>query len=574
MKKSLPTLFAVAVMTQVFFAATAGPVDLSRAESIAQQFVSAGKAAFKAGAGNTLRLAHEAKSVDGLTDYYVFNRGDGGGFVVVSGDDRLNPIPGYSESGSFDVDAMPENVQWWFSEYQRQMQFLRDNPKVKAREKVELADVVTPLLTTLWSQGRPYNDMCPIAPAYDDPYLYYGGRAATGCVATAMAQVMNYWQWPKRGMGSFGYDCDVNYYNSESDLNDYRTDHLSVDYSQSVYQWDLMMNDYIYMPFEDGTYYIMIKDKNGRTNFDFDGEYSNAVAKLMSDVGISVEMGYGASGSGADSYNVYKALYNYFGYLVEYAYRDDMNSPMWDESMRRDLNAGRPIYYSGNGQNGGHAFVLDGYDNEGRFHVNWGWGGGYNGYYESLSLNPQDYDFNNSQQKIVGWPYKPFSSVPESGKTIDFGTVPMDSASFKTIMLYGTYLTEKVIVSISGEDAWNFQTEMFTIQPDEVNGEEGYALEVVYFPPEQGTHTATLTLTTQGKDLHGNPIEPITFTLRGRLGDVFDVNLDGEINIADVNMEASMILSGVTDSLVGDVNMDGEINIADLNAIIDAILSM
>ena len=150
----------------------------------------------------------------------------------------------------------------------------------------------------------------------------------------------------------------------------------------------------------------------------------------------------------------------------------------------------------------------------------------------------------------------------------------MDSASFKTIMLYGTYLTEKVVVNITGEDAWNFQTEIFTIQPDELNGEEGYALEIVYFPPEQGSHTAQLTLTTQGKDLHGNPIEPITFTLKGRLGDVFDVNLDGEINIADVNMEASMILSGVTDSLVGDVNMDGEINIADLNAIIDAILSM
>ncbi len=571
MKKSLLTLLVVAVMAQAFFTATAEPVGLSKAESIAYQFVSSGKAMFKAGAGNTLRLAHEAKSVDGLTDYYVFNRGDGGGFVVVSGDDRLQPIPGYSESGSFDADALPENVQWWFSEYQRQMQFLRDNPKVKARKKVELDNVVAPLLTTKWSQGRPYNDMCPVAPSNNDPYLYYGGRAATGCVATAMTQVMNYWQWPKRGQGSHGYDCDVNYYNSEAGVNDYRTEHLSVDFSQSVYQWDLMMDEYMYI-YDPNESVIMIKDKNGRLHIDYDGAYSNAVAKLMSDAGVSVDMGYGADGSGADSYKVYTALYNYFGYLVLYDSRDDFPDDMWDESMRIALDAGRPIYYSGSGQNGGHAFVLDGYDNEERFHVNWGWGGSCDGYYESLSLNPEHYSFNSSQSKVTCWPYKPFTSLPENGKTIDFGTIPMDSASVRTIMLYGTYLDDRVMVNISGADAWNFQTEVYAIQPAELNGEEGYALEIVYFPPEQGSHTAQLTLTPQGKDLHGNPIEPICFTLKGRLGDVYDVNLDGEVNLADVNAALGLVLTGAADSLVGDVNTDGEITIADVNALIDFVL--
>ena len=282
--------------------------------------------------------------------------------------------------------------------------------------------------------------------------------------------------------------------------------------------------------------------------------------------------------SGADSYGVYKALYYYFGYLVDYASRDvmpgdDFGDAAWDISLRWKLAQGIPIYYSGSGQNGGHAFVLDGYDNEGRFHVNWGWGGSFDGYFETLSLNPANYQFNTFQAMVTGEPYRPLTSLPENGKTLDFGIVPMDSAVFKTVMLYGTYLDDRLVVDISGKDAIHFQTEVYSIPSTEVNDEEGYALEIVYFPATQGSHTAQLTLTPQGNDIHGNPIEPIRLTLKGRLGDVCDVNLDGEVNIADVNMETSLILSGVSDSIVGDVNLDGEINIADINAIIDVILS-
>ena len=573
MRKVLSTLLSAVVTALIPVTAHAEHVSLSKAESIARQFVSAKTATFKAGSGNSLQLAHQALSIDGVSDYYVFNRGNDGGFIVVSGDDRVQPVSGYCDHGSFDFDKLPENVKWWFSEYQRQMQFLRDNPNVKARKKVELDDVVAPLLTTKWNQCRPYNDMCPVAPAKGDPYLFYGGHAATGCVATAMAQVMNYWKWPKHGQGSHGYDCDVKYYNSELGTEDSRTEYLSVDFSQSVYQWDLMMDDYMFMLEEDDSLIILIKDHNGEYHIDFDGTYGNAVAKLMSDVGISVDMGYGSSGSGADSYNVYKALYNYFGYLVEYKSRDDYYEVMWDESMRSDLDAGRPIYYSGSGQAGGHAFVLDGYDNEGRFHVNWGWGGSCDGYYESLALNPESYSFNTTQRKVTCMPYKPFTSIPENGQTIDFGIISMDSSSVRTIMLYGTYLDDNVIVNISGKDAWCFQTDVFTIRQIDLNGDEGYPLEVVYYSTDQGTHTAQLTLTPQGRDIHGNPIEPICFTLKGRLGEVYDVNLDGEVNIADINALLNLVLTGAEDSLVGDVNMDGEINIADINTLIDVILA-
>jgi hypothetical protein len=573
MEKSLSSVVAVLLLVTVSLTAQSEPVSFAQAQRVARQFVLSGKGKFVSPSGNALVLAHEAKSVEGITDYYVFNHGDDGGFVVVSGDDRVAPIAGYCEKGSFDVDDLPENVEWWFREYQRQMQFLRDNPKVKARKKVTLNRAIAPLLTTHWSQCRPYNDMCPVAPAYDDPFLFYGGRACTGCVATATAQVMKYWEWPKRGTGTHSYSCDVSFFNAEKGAFDIRTDDLSVDFEQSAYDWELMRDEYLYGFDDNNELFVYVIDDNGRYVPDYDGTYGNAVAKLMSDVGIAVDMGYGSSGSGADSYNVYKVLYYNFGYLVRYASRDESGEG-WDEFLRAELDAGHPLYYSGSGSEGGHAFVLDGYDQEGLFHVNWGWGGSCDGYYESLSLDPDRYHFDSHQQVITCEPYKPFTSIPENGKTIDFGIVPMDSAVFKTIMVYGQRLDSKVVVNITGKDAFNFQTEVFTIQPSELNEKDGYALEIVYFPAVEGSHTAQLTLTPQGNDLHGNPLEPICFTLRGRLGDVCDVNLDGEVNIADVNTLAGLILSSVSDSIVGDVNLDGEISIADMNALIDTILGM
>ena len=380
MEKSLSLKVAVLLLVTVSLTAQSEPVSLAQAQRVARQFVLSGKGKLVSRSRNALHLAYEAKSVHGMTDYYVFNHGDDDCFIVVSGDDRVAPIAGYCEKGSFDAHAMPCNVRWWFGEYQRQMQFLRDNPKVKVRKRVELDRTVRPLLTTRWNQCRPYNDMCPVAPASDDPFLFYGGRACTGCVATAMAQLMNYWKWPKRGMGSHSYSCDVSFFNTETGAFDTRNDNLSADFAQSVYEWELMRDEYLYGIDDNNELFVYVIDDNGRYVPDFDGTYGNAVAKLMSDVGISVEMGYGSNGSGDDSYGVYRALYNYFSYLVDYASRDDIGAMiddidydfLWDETLRAKLDAGIPIYYSAQSQKGGHAFVLDGYDNEGRFHVNWG----------------------------------------------------------------------------------------------------------------------------------------------------------------------------------------------------------
>jgi len=580
MKKTISTWLMAAVVMMLSATAQAGPVSLTQAKSIARQFVSTGRTTFKGGNAHSLRLAHEAKSPKGVTDYYVFNRGQDEGFVVVSGDDRVQPVWGYCDKGSFDLAALPDNVKWWFEEYQRQMQFLRDHPEAHGRKKVQLDHGVTPLMSSLWNQNRPFNDMCPIAPAQNDPYLYYGGRACTGCVATATSQIMYFWQWPKQGRGSHSYNCDVAYYDSEIGEASSRQETLSADFSQSIYQWDLMRDEYLYTgEFVNGVWvsYIMLMDDKGRVVIDSDGRYGNAVAKLMSDVGIAVEMEYGANGSGAVSHNVYTALRKYFGYLAGYAVRDDYHGD-WDSMLREELDNGRPIYYSGSGDKGGHAFVFDGYDNEGRFHVNWGWGGSCDGYFESLALEPYPEDdpylrFNSSQEVITSLPYKPLTSNPLSGTTIDFGIVPMDSAVLKTINLQGMYLSDNLVVDIMGPDAFNFQVETSVLYTDDLNREGGTILEVVYFPALQGTHSAQMTITPRGTDLYGQTIEPITFTLRGRMTSASDVNLDGEVNLADVNAALNLVLTGAKDAMVGDVNMDGEINIADVNTLINIVLA-
>ena len=578
MGRFLSTLLSAAVML-ISVTAQAEHISLAKAESIARQFVSDRGNSFMAGSNNALKLAHEAKSMSGVTDYYVFNRGQDGGFVVVSGDDRVLPVWGYSDKGSFDLATMPDNAKWWFGEYQRQMQFLRDHPQVKGRKKVEIDHGVAPLVESLWNQTRPYNDMCPIAPAANDPYLFYGGRACTGCVATATAQVMNYWKWPNRGRGSHSYNCDVNYYDAVAGGMVTRQETLSADFSQSEYQWGLMMDDYwYYSEFINGELfsYVMVVDENGRIVLDGDGKYGNAVAKLMSDVGIAVEMGYGSEGSGAVSRDVNKALRKYFSYLSDYAVRDDFNGD-WDAMLREELDKGHPIYYSGSGDRGGHAFVFDGYDTEGRFHVNWGWGGSSDGFFESLALEPGGSDpylrFNSYQEITTAQPYMPLISEPKSGATIDFGIVPMDSAVFKTITLCGMYLGDDLVVDISGGDAVNFQIETPVVHAQDANQEGGTTLEVVYFPAMQGSHSVNLTITPRGTDLYGAPIEPISYTLRGKMTSVSDVNLDGEVNLADVNAALNLVLTGSVDSLVGDVNMDGEINIADINALIDTVLA-
>ena len=328
-------------------------ISIEDAQEVAESFFCAKTTRSTA----SVELAYIAESQDqtGESDLYVFNN-KSGGYAIVSADERATDIlVGYSNVGKFSYENVPENMKWWLSEYVRQIDYLRANVKETDRKRSFLKAsstkiVVAPLLgNTKWNQEEPYNRLTP---------QNGNVKAATGCVATAMAQIMYYHKWPKVGVGQHTNSNDAS---------------LTVDFSQSVYQWDKMRDTY------------------GSTYTD---EEANAVAKLMYDCGIAVDMQYGHDGSssGAFSEDVAPALKTYFDYSTEITYLERNNSTTnWDDILMDELNNLRPVYYSGSDKDaGGHAFVCDGYeDKDGKylFHINWGWGGSYDGYFVSSLLD-------------------------------------------------------------------------------------------------------------------------------------------------------------------------------------------
>ncbi len=361
--KQLLTIITIAVATVLNL--NASRVDEAAARQVADQFFAAGKTRLAAHGGSaTTRLAYTAKQ----ERFYVFDRGSQGGFVVVAGDDRLPQVLGYGERGDFSVAQLPPAVKCWMDALDRQIEYLQSHGNAAPYRPAKQLTPVGPLMTTEWNQTEPYNNYCPTY-TVDSATM----RAVTGCVATATAQVMNYHQWPPVGRGSHSYHCDVD--------GKTPTD-LSADFSQSVYQWDLMLDRY---------------DANSSA------ESCDAVARLMSDVGISVDMSYGSS-SGAQESAAMMSLRRYFGYS-DRSYlltRDFFSAEEWDRILVDELSAGRPIIYTGFDDDGGHAFVFDGFDADGYYHVNWGWGGRYDGYFLASVLNPGSNSFNFMQDCIFG----------------------------------------------------------------------------------------------------------------------------------------------------------------------------
>lgn len=317
--------------------------------------------------GQRLKLVYTASCDKGEADYYVFNDTDGG-FIVAGGDELSESILAYSDEGSFDISNIPDNFRYLLSEYQRQIEFAK-NHKNKVSSYVQDArtrKTVDVLIKTKWDQGSPYNANCPKV----------GGKSTyTGCVATAMAQVMKYHSWPKTGAGSHSY------YDSESKKT------LSSDFSTHTYDWTNMANKYSSM------------SKTAQ---------KEAVALLMSDCGIGVEMGYTTSGSGAWSENITYALVKYFGYDKGAAQiiRDYTTASDWDSLLYNELANNRPVIFSGADKSYqyGHCFVCDGYNsNTNKYHFNWGWSG-QNDCYCSLSAVQidSDNDYRYLQDIIIG----------------------------------------------------------------------------------------------------------------------------------------------------------------------------
>ena len=272
--------------------------------------------------------------------YYVFNN-DAGGFVIIAGDDAVTPVLGYTSTGSFDAENLPDGLKDLLKSYERQIAALGDN-YVANQTATRAAFTGEKLLKTAeWNQGNPFNKYTP-------------NNYVTGCVATAGAIVMKHHGYPAKGTGSHSYT-----WNGKTWPANFEHD----------YDWANMPAKY-----------------DGTNDAAFDG-----VARLMSDLGVAVEMQYNKDGSGAYIGNLVTALQKYFGYskLSHLMAIEDVGAEAWNSRLREEIDANRPVLYAASDPaGGGHAFVIDGYKDE-SFSVNWGWGGYCDGFYQIGALNPE-----------------------------------------------------------------------------------------------------------------------------------------------------------------------------------------
>lgn len=305
--------------------------------------------------------------------YYAVNFTDA--FVLVAAGRNVMPVLAYSFKSRFSYPEKEENVKAWLGQYERQILFAMEQENAPTPEIMEAWDKyadpdfpdqqrsafnqLDPLLTSKWNQGKYYNELCPEDPAGP------GGRAYAGCVATAMGQVMFYFRHPETGSGEYSY------YHPDYDT-------ISANFEQTAYRWHEMVNQ--------------VTGSN------------LAVAELLFHLGVSVDMVYGPNGSGMYNHKAAYSLRNHFKYAPEtqYVFRDSTTMD-WDSLMIAHLDQRIPMYYAGWSQPHiyGHAFVVDGYQGEGFYHFNWGWGGSFDGYFYTHELTPGGSNFNLAQELII-----------------------------------------------------------------------------------------------------------------------------------------------------------------------------
>lgn len=360
MKKILLTLVAFMAMTAV----NAEPVSRQQALKQARQFMP-GKQF-----GEARSFARSDNSSD-KDPFYVFNAAGNGGYVIVSGDDRTLPILGYSETGNLDMSQLPENLRCWLEGYARQIEALGSSlqPVQRATTRAENSkSAIEPLIKTKWNQYEPYNLMCPDGGGRDWRDEGFGTNSqgvyvsssisVTGCVATAMAQIMYYYKYPANCPSIPEYTTKTNGW-------------LMNALPATTFNWEAMKLAYV----------------GSETDAS-----ATAVATLLRYCGQAVNMDYNLASAGGSQAGIYPSvLAETFGYSknIRNIYRDLYTTSAWEDKIYAELAAGRPVLYSGQSGVGGHQFIVDGYDGNGLFHMNWGWGGLSDDYYV-LSLADPD----------------------------------------------------------------------------------------------------------------------------------------------------------------------------------------
>lgn len=332
MRRQLLTIFSLLVSVLLM----AGEVTEQQALSIAQQILR----------GKTIQQqeSHRAQTV-GDGQFYVFNAEGQGGFVIVSADDRTTPVLGYADQGTLDMANLPVNARLWLEGYAKEIQALGADVQTSKKPRRVIGAPVAPLVTARWDQSAPYNNQCPKDGT---------DRSVTGCVATAMAQVMYYHKWPETAAPALaGYTTYTNKIKVAA-------------LPATTFKWDKMRDDYHYTDTDEG---------------------AAAVAELMRYCGQAVKMDYGSneSAGAVSNEDFVKMGYSKTAKLIT---RSDYSTADWEAIIYNEMSNKRPVLYSGNAGGSGHQFIIDGYDNKGLFHVNWGWGGSSDGYFVLSVLNP------------------------------------------------------------------------------------------------------------------------------------------------------------------------------------------
>jgi len=325
----------------------AGPVTKNKAAQNARQFLLDTRVDCAVKKMKMAYLSVNQENPD-RANYYVYNIGDDEGFVIVSGDDRAAAVLGYSDMGKFDFDHMPDNLRWWMQYYAEAMEYVTDSQASAPSSQSRPKDFIPPLLKTKWNQDAPYNLFCPD---------YNGRQCPTGCTATAIAQVLNYHRYPD------GETKSIPGYNS-----------------QTINKW---------MPLLPATTFEWDKMRNSYTSTSSQ-ESKEAVAKLMQYCGQLVEMDYTPDGSGASASVLASRLPQFFNYpnTIHSVSREGYSIAEWDSLLLNELRNNRPVLYTGYTTSWeGHAFVCDGYNGNGLYHINWGWGGAADGYFRISVLD-------------------------------------------------------------------------------------------------------------------------------------------------------------------------------------------
>jgi len=388
----------------------------------------------------------ESKSLiyhKGVAAYYIFNL-SGNAFVIVSADERINPVLGYSFQSNFDQENTPDCLEWLLGEYKEQIyDVVSGNLSFEHKEiteewaKYEISNgqksnqptppsllSVGPLTTTTWSQGCYYNEQCPGDNSLGTKRC---GRVPTGCVATAFSQVLKYHNHPAQGTGSNSYTSPT-----------YGT--ISANFGTTTYNWAAMPNSL--------------------------SASTPEVAKLLFHAGVSINMGYTANSSAAYTTAVRAALVNKFKYAntAQYIYKSSYTNVQWENTIRAELDAQRVVIISGSDPvaNAGHAFVADGYQGTNSFHINWGWAGSSDGYFLLTALSPSTYSFNTNVGAIIG--IKPLT-VPTTCPVVtglSANTITSSGANLNWAAVNGSSNTYNIKYKSNASSTWTTVTSTTT----------------------------------------------------------------------------------------------------------------